>query len=421
MTCAILTIGTELTRGELRDKNGGYLASTLTDRGYEVTEMCTVNDDENHIVQTLTRLSRAHDFVVCTGGLGPTTDDKTTLCAAKSAGRPLVRHQEAFASLSRLMMSRGRTMTDASAKQADFPDTARILDNPYGTAPGFTVEIGGCAFFFMPGVPAEMERMFEAEVLPQLPPPPKRILCRRLRTFGLPEVEVNDRLVGVEESHDVIIGYRASHSEIEVKVIAEERTGESDHDLDRRVSHTIEVVRDRLGDAVYSEGSASLPEVVGRLLLLHEKTLCLAESCTGGLVSHLITSVPGASAYYLGGVCSYDNSVKSGLLGVTEEALVTHGAVSAVVARQMADGAKRALGTDFALSLTGIAGPDGGTDEKPVGLVHFGIASPTGTSTLHRVFHGTRTQIQRRAALFGLWQVRAALVTSAALNPEQSD
>lgn len=417
MSCAILTIGTELTRGELRDKNGGDLALSLTDRGYEVTEMCTVDDDDDRIVDTLTRLSRCHRFVVCTGGLGPTTDDKTSACAARASGRPLARNEDAFAELSAFMASRGRPMTPASAKQADFPGGAQVLDNPLGTAPGFSVDIESCTFFFMPGVPAEMQRMFEVEVIPRLPPPKKRILCQRLRTFGLAEVEVNDRLVGVEEDHEVIVGYRASHSEIEVKILAEARERETQEDLERRVNHTTEVVRSRLGDAVYAEGTTSLPVVVGQLLLEKGKKLALAESCTGGLVSEMVTAVPGASAYYLGGVCSYDNSVKIGLLGVTEEALHREGAVSEVVARQMAEGARRALSADVALSVSGIAGPGGGTEEKPVGLVHFAVATQSGTFSFERVFRGTRAQIQRRSALFGLWQVRAALLKEDAPNP----
>lgn len=357
MTCAILLIGTELTRGELRDKNGGHLAEELTERGYEVAEIITVDDDDDRIVSNIKHLAERHEFVLCTGGLGPTTDDKTTACAARAAGRHLVRNDEAHKLLIHDLKLRGRSVSPASEKQADFPEGARVLKNARGSAPGFSIEISACQLFFMPGVPAEMEHMFTVEVAPFLPPPPKRILCRRLRTFSLPEVEVNDRLAGIDESHDVVIGYRASQNEVEVKVLATSRQGEDASELEARTQATVEEVWRRLGDAVYAEGTISLPETVGTLLSGHNLTLGLAESCTGGLLSQMLTAVPGASSYYRGGVICYDNSVKSALLGVSAHTLETHGAVSETVARQMADGARRALGVDVALSLTGIAGP----------------------------------------------------------------
>lgn len=410
MTCAILLIGTELTRGELRDKNGGDLAENLTDRGYEVGEICTVDDDDNRIVSTLRRLADCHEFVVATGGLGPTTDDRTSACAAHAVLKPLVRNAAAHEHLLSQMKARGRAVSPASEKQADFPEGARVLKNPRGTAPGFSIELGSCRLFFMPGVPSEMEHMFEAEVVPLLPPPPLRIVCRRLRTFGLPEVDVNDRLAGLEQTYSVVIGYRASHSEIEVKVLARGASQLDDSEIEQRADKAVKEIRRRLGEAVYAEGTISMPEALGALLREKNLRLGLAESCTGGLVSQMVTSVPGASAYYSGGICSYDNSVKVGLLGVNPSALETHGAVSEVVARQMAEGARRALGVDISLALTGIAGPDGGSEEKPVGLVHFAVASEKETRAYHQVFSGTRAQVQRRAALFGLWQVRECLV-----------
>lgn len=414
MTCAILLIGTELTRGELRDKNGGDLAENLTERGYEVAEIVTIDDDDERIVGAIQRLALRHEFVLCTGGLGPTTDDKTSACAARAAAKPLVRNAKAHEQLTMQLKSRGRVISPSSEKQADFPEGARVLKNPRGSAPGFSIELSGCLLFFMPGVPAEMELMFAVEVAPLLPPPPRRIVCRRLRTFGLPEVEVCDRLAGIEETHAVVIGYRASQSEIEIKVMAT-GSNESPSDLKVRAQATVTEISRRLGDSVYAEGTTSLAQTVGGLLKEKNLTLGLAESCTGGLVSQMLTSVSGASAYYFGGVICYDNSVKSAILGVGDEALEAHGAVSEIVARQMAEGARRALHVDVALSLTGIAGPDGGSEDKPVGLVHFAIASRSGTLAFHQVFRGTRSEVQRRAALFGLWQVRAALLSSATL------
>lgn len=414
MTCALLTIGTELTRGELVNTNASYLAEALTSLGHEVLEMVTVDDDDERIVETLLRLARYHRTIICTGGLGPTTDDRTSACAARALGVPLVRSENAYAELAKLLSARGRAVSDSNAKQTDFPDGATILSNAVGTAPGFFIQIGAARAFFMPGVPAEMRAMFLTGVMPRLPAPERNMSCIRLRTFGLPESEVNDRLQGIEADHDVTIGYRASHSEIEVKVLATS-SADDRKTLDARVRRVANLVRERLLGAVYAEGTTPLPEVLGQLLLENNLTFGVAESCTGGLVSELITRVSGASRYFLGGVCCYANSVKEALLDVPTATLLTHGAVSAQVAQEMAEGARVRLGADVTLALTGIAGPDGGSTEKPVGLVHWAVATPNGTASYQKVFSGTREQIQMRAALFGLWSVREALLC--AKNP----
>jgi nicotinamide-nucleotide amidase len=300
-------------------------------------------------------------------------------------------------------------VSESNAKQADFPQGATVLQNQRGTAPGFSIFLGKSQAFFMPGVPSEMQAMFETQVTRLLPTPEEVVACIRLRTFGLPGSEVNELLRGVEEAHDVIIGYRASNSEIEVKVLA---TGSLGHEeaLQQRARAATSEIKEKLGSAVYTEGTKKMPEVLGELLLENKLTLGLAESCTGGLVSQLITKVPGASRYFFGSICSYDNSVKKSLLHVRQKSLLTHGAVSEQVAREMAEGARIALGVDIALSLSGIAGPGGGTDEKPVGLVHLAVATPWGTVSKQRVFRGTREQIQMRASLYGIWLVRAQLL-----------
>lgn len=411
MKAAVLTIGTELTRGELVDRNSAYLAERLTERGFFVTEMATVDDHHARIVATLRRLSAHHDVVLCTGGLGPTTDDRTSACAAQALGVPLVRDRGVHAELVSLLEARGRPVTASNEKQADFPEGATILKNNQGTAPGFCVHLLGAACFFMPGVPAEMQAMLENAVLPLLPAPRARTQYARLRTFGLPESEVNDRLTGLESKHGVEIGYRASNSEIEVKILSSAREHESDEAHRVRASLALEEVKRRLGESVYAEGTTRLPEALGLLLLERNATFGVAESCTGGLVSQMMTSVPGASRYFYGGVTSYDNRVKERILGVSADALRMHGAVSKEVAREMAEGARQILGVDYALSLTGIAGPSGGSPDKPVGLVHFAVATPHGTTTEERTFPGDRARIQLRAALTGLWAVRASLMS----------
>jgi nicotinamide-nucleotide amidase len=405
MTVAVLSTGTELTRGELVNTNATWLADALTELGFTVTELATVGDERDALRTTLVRLGAAHEVIVCTGGLGPTTDDLTTSVVAEVLGVGLVRDPGSLEAIRMLLERAGRQMAASNEKQADFPQGAAILPNLRGTAPGFSVTLGRAAAFFLPGVPSEMRAMFEAAVVPHL-----RALARtptfqiRLKTFGLPESEINDRLQGIEAVTGITLGYRATLPEIEVKVLA---TGGRARE---RATSAAADVRARLGDAVYGEGATTFPEAVLTLLEKRSATIALAESCTGGLVAELLTSVPGASKTFLGGVVSYANSAKIALLGVSPDLLGTHGAVSAEVARAMAEGARARFGATIALGITGVAGPDGGTPEKPVGLVHFAVATPGGVTTKEAHYRGSRIDIQRRAAFTGLALVRKATV-----------
>ena len=318
MNCALLTIGTELTRGDLNDTNSGWLARRLSALGYEVTEMVSVDDDDARICAALRSLCARHEVVISTGGLGPTTDDRTTACAAEVLGVPLVRDEAALAGIRSLLERFGRTLSPSNAKQADFPEGATILSNTKGSAPGFMVAIDHARAFFMPGVPREMATMFEQEVVPRLPPRDRLFTTVRLRTFGMPEAEVNERLADLPLTPGITIGYRASHSDIEVKVLAEGQPGESATELETRAEAVGDAISERLGSAVYGRGEAHLPQIVGDLLVTQGASLGLAESCTGGLLSNWITQVPGASRYFKGGIVSYANTVKSQVLGVSE-------------------------------------------------------------------------------------------------------
>lgn len=407
MTAAVLCIGTELTRGELQNSNATWLAESLTRIGLEVTALDCVDDDRERIEAALRRLAGENQVVVCTGGLGPTTDDITTECAARVAGVRLERDEASLSHIERLMARFGRNMAPSNAKQADFPVGARILPNSRGTAPGFRLQLLGAVAYFVPGVPAEMKKMFDDSIEPELVP---RVSDSRhqivLRTFGLPESEVNDRLAGIEQSFGVVIGYRASLPEIEVKVLAKAASTSDAQAVSRRAA---DEARSRLGDHVYAEGFGSLPDSVGALLAEKGLTLAIAESCTGGLAAELVTRTPGASRYFLGGVVAYANSAKTELLGVPKELIVQHGAVSEPVARAMAEGVRLRFSADFGLAFTGIAGPDGGGAEKPVGLVHWAVARASGTEHRERVFLGDRSGIRRRAAFAGFDLIRRGL------------
>jgi nicotinamide-nucleotide amidase len=297
-------------------------------------------------------------------------------------------------------------MSPSNEKQADFPSGADILPNPIGTAPGFGVRLGECVAYFLPGVPREMKRMFEQQVVPRVRALASNNLFQiRLRTFGLPESAVGDKLEGVESAFPgTTIGYRAQFPEIEVKILVRGASQAVAREVCERATTE---VRARLGPHVYGEADDTYPGVVGRALRGRGWSLAIAESCTGGLVGHLLTREPGASDFLVLDAVTYANSAKSRVLGVDEETIRWHGSVSPEVACAMAEGARRVSGADVALSLTGVAGPSGGSDTKPVGTVYIALARPEGpTDVQHRVFTGDRSQIQTLAAYAGLRMVR---------------
>jgi nicotinamide-nucleotide amidase len=413
MTVALLSIGTELTRGEIVDTNAAWLAATLTEEGFEVACKRTVPDDTPRIVAAIRELAATHRIVIATGGLGPTSDDLTTACAAEAAGVDLVRDDSALAAIRRRVESRGRVVTPLHEKQADIPRGADLLPNADGTAPGFGVTLGGATAFFMPGVPREMRRMFTEQILPRIrPSAPNDHWVVRLRSFGLLESVASQALAGIERDFPgVTLGYRVHFPELDLKVHARASSTAAARSL---ATEAASVVRERLGDVVYGEGDDTLPSITGRALRTRGWRLALAESCTGGLISHLLTSFAGASDFLIGGAVVYANSAKTRLLGVSEDTLRGHGAVSAEVAAEMAQGVRRVCEVDVGLSVTGIAGPGGGTSSKPVGLVHWAVSHPGGVEVKERVFVGDRNEIQlhaAHAALDTLRRIAAGLPT----------
>lgn len=405
MTAAIFSIGTELTRGEIVNTNASWLSAELTAIGFEVSEAATVDDDPDRIVAALTRLAGIHQVVVTTGGLGPTTDDLTTAAVAKALGVPLVRDPGSLEAIRQRFQAAGRVMTPSNEKQADFPAGAAVLANPVGSAPGFAVALGACRAFFMPGVPSEMKRMFADHVVPAIASlAPRLTFQRRLKTFGMPESLVGEKLAGIEASRPgVVLGYRAHFPEIEVKVLATAATQDAAR---AAADDAANEVRKRLADVIYGEGDDTFPQVVGRMLASRGMRLAVAESCTGGLLGHLLTSEP-ASEYFFADAVTYANEAKTRLLGVSEDDLRVHGAVSPVVAAAMAEGVRKRCEVDIGVAITGIAGPSGGSAEKPVGLVYWAVAHPAGETVVKtRVFRGDRRQVQMFAAFAALSLVR---------------
>jgi nicotinamide-nucleotide amidase len=396
MTVALLSIGTELTRGEIINTNAAWLAAELTAAGFTVSEATTVDDDVDRIVAAVRQLASSHRLILASGGLGPTTDDLTALAAARATGVALVRDESTLLAIRRRVESRGKTVNAGHEKQADVPADSEIIPNSAGTAPGFAIHIGESTVFFLPGVPREMKAMFTEQVLPRVrPSAPNNTYQVRLRTYGLPESTLGERLSGIEAAYPgITLGYRAYYPEVDVKVHARAATQSIAHEI--AVKATDEV-RNRLGTVVYGEGDDSFPHVVGRTVRGRGWRLAVAESCTGGLISHLLTSYP-ASDYLVGGAVTYANSAKTRLLGVAEDTLRGHGAVSAEVAAEMAQGVRRLCEVDVALSVTGIAGPTGGTATKPVGLCYWAVSHPGGLVVRDRLFSGDREEVQLGAA-----------------------
>jgi nicotinamide-nucleotide amidase len=400
MTVALLGVGTELTRGDLVNTNGTWLARELTHLGFEVTAIDVVDDDSERIVRALQRLSVLHDIVVCTGGLGPTTDDMTTAAVASALDVELELHRPSVEAITQRLARFGHTLSESNEKQAYFPKGAEILPNDWGTAPGFSVRLGQTRAYFLPGVPSEMMALFEHRVVPALGVPRERTAQEvLLRTFGLGESGLNDRLAGIAEAHGVVIGYRVRFPEIDVKVLA--RLADPQQ-AQARAEAAAEAITERLGEVVYARGERTLPGVLGTKLLQLGLDLGVAESCTGGATASLLTSEPGASRWFRGGVVAYSNGVKSSVLGVDPQTIEQYGAVSVEVARAMAIGACQALSTRVGIGITGIAGPDGGSLEKPVGTVCFGVHGTFGTHGVVRKLVGDRQRIQRLAAFHAL-------------------
>lgn len=412
MRAAILSVGSELTRGELINTNATWLSDELTSIGCAIAEHGTVPDEVDAIRDALRSLAGRNELVVCTGGLGPTSDDLTARAAAAAAGVKLERHAPSLEAIERRYAAAGREMSPASAKQADIPVGADVLPNPVGTAPGFALTIGTCRCFFLPGVPREMQRLFVDRVVGAVAPVAERTTHQvRLRTFGLPESVVGEKLAGLEEENPgLTLGYRASFPEVEVKVCA---VASGSASAEERVAAIGREVRERLGDVVYGEGDETYQGFVGRELRAHRMTLALAESCTGGMIASMITDVAGSSDYLLLAAVTYSNASKTELLGVQGELLRAHGAVSGECAAAMAEGARRLADSDLAVSVTGIAGPGGGTEAKPVGTVYVGLARRGGdTVTEHFSLSGDREQIRRRAAYLALRTVARAAAES---------
>lgn len=381
MNAEILSTGEEIRTGAIVDSNSAHIARALEEEGLTVARHLCVGDDMSLLTATLAEIGARADVAVVTGGLGPTTDDLSAAAAARAAGVTTVLNTEALAAVERFLCARNIPLRPSQQKQAVLPEGAVWLANPVGSAPGFQLTIGRCRFFFLPGVPHEMRRMLADQVLPRvrdlLPVDRDRHLVRTFSTFGYTESATGDRLAALPDKFPgVRLGLRAHFPEIQVKLYL---NGPDAAGLEKRMAAAAQWVRERLGSTIFSEQEERMEAVVGRLLTARQDTLAVAESCTGGLLSHWLTNVPGSSGYFLFGGVTYANSAKAGVLGVGPQTLERVGAVHEQTVREMAAGARRVAGATYALATSGIAGPDGGTPEKPVGTVCIGLVGPRGS------------------------------------------
>lgn len=408
MKAVIVAIGSELVTGQTIDTNSGFLARQLGRLGIETIEHVTVGDDRRAIADVLTEAAERADLVIVSGGLGPTPDDLTRHALADAMGVDLVSDPDQLERIERFFAKRGRKMIPANRVQATFPRGAEPLTNEVGTAPGIHARLGDAEVYVVPGVPSEMRWMYGNVIRPRLPAGQGAILHRVLHSYGQGESDIAARITDLMRRDDgpVRVGTTVAAGLVSMRVTAR---GADEAEADNCARRMLDEIRRRLGDLVVGEGEETMASAVGTLLRSAGQTVATAESCTGGLVGELITSVPGSSEYFLGGVVTYTNRMKRELLGVPAELLEAHGAVSKPVARAMADGARRVLAADWAIALTGIAGPTGGSDEKPVGLVWIALSGPDGTAVHRHVFPGTREIVRHRSALMALNHLRLAL------------
>jgi nicotinamide-nucleotide amidase len=378
MIIEILATGDEIRTGAAVDSNSAHIAQVLEQAGLEAIRHTCVGDDMDMMVSIIKEIGSRADVAVVTGGLGPTSDDITAEAAAKAKGVERVLNRSALGVVENFFKTRKRAMSPSNKKQAMLPKGAESLYNPVGSAPGFILKIDRCSFFFVPGVPFEMRRMLSDEVLPRIEKLYGRTdelsLVKTISTFGLTESETGELLDGLSaEFPEIRPGFRSKFPEIQVKLYIR---GKNDKVLGKILEKASQWVFEKLGENIFSMNGRSMEAVVGGLLAEKQGTLAVAESCTGGLISHMLTNVPGSSGYFLFSGVTYSNEAKTRVLGVSNEVLRRYGAVHQETVKKMAQGVRRVAGTTYGLATSGIAGPDGGTDEKPVGTLCIGLATP---------------------------------------------
>lgn len=391
MKAEIITIGDEILIGQIIDTNSAWIAEQFNLNGIEIYRITSVHDDPGQIEEALRLAEEKADVVILTGGLGPTRDDITKIALCRYFNTRLVFHEPTFIHIRERFKNRNIDLNKLNRDQALMPESCQVLHNKLGTAPGMWFRNNNTIFVSVPGVPFEMKYLVGHEILPRLQPSIKSqvILHKTIQTQGLPESMLAERIESWETSlpPNIRLAYLPNPMSVRLRLSA---MGSHRAELEQQVQDEIERLKQLIPEYIYGYENETLAEVTGRLLAESNKTVAVAESCTGGYISHLITLIPGSSEYYKGGITAYSNEVKEHLLNVSPLMIQEHGAVSEPVARQMAEGVRKALDTDYAVATTGIAGPGGGTPEKPVGTVWIAVIGPNGTVAEKLVFGDNR-------------------------------
>ena len=406
MKAEIIAVGSELLTPDRIDTNSLFLTAQLNRLGIEVTRKTVVGDDLFNLQGAFADAMDRSDLVISSGGLGPTEDDRTRDAVADLLGRKLSRDPHVMSKIEARFRQLGRTMSEVNKRQAMVPEGADVLENERGTAPGLWLESRGRIVVLLPGPPHELKAMFGAQVEPRIArlSTGVRLFARELRIAGMGESDVDQRIAPIYTRYNhVQTTILTAPGEIQVHLRAWSGDGPATESVLQQIQESIVLT---LGEAVFTTAGESMEEVVGRELTRHQATIATAESCTGGLLAERLTRISGSSAYFLGGVVSYSNSLKSAWVDVPADVIESRGAVSSEVAVALADGIRRRTGATLGVGITGVAGPTGGTPEKPVGTVHIAIADASGSKERGIFFPGDRDRIRWQASQAALDLVR---------------
>jgi nicotinamide-nucleotide amidase len=406
MDAEIIAVGSELLTPFRQDTNSLYLTGKLNSLGIDVRFKTVVGDDRARLAESVRAAMARSELVILSGGLGPTEDDLNREVVAEVLGRPLHEVEAIRRHLQARWARLGRPMPENNLRQAQVPEGATWLENPRGTAPGLWIEDGGRILLLLPGPPVELEAMFAAACMPLLAPRSggHRLRTRVYKVVGLPESEVDSRIAPFYKPYrNPETTILSTLGTIEVHLRAQ---GSNDAEADALLSEVGDKIELALGDHIFSSRGESLEEVVGMYLVMRQKTVAVAESCTGGLLSERLTRIPGSSVFFLGGVVCYSNELKTRLAGVPAKLIASDGAVSKPVAQALAEGVRRRTGSSIGVGITGVAGPGGGTPEKPVGLVFVAIANDSSTEVRQFRFPGDRERVRTWASVAALEMIR---------------
>ena len=409
MKCEILSVGTEILLGDILNTNSRYLSRELANLGIDVYYHQVVGDNRERILNALKEAFSRSDIIITTGGLGPTKDDMTKELVAEFLGMDMYLHEESLKKIEDYFKKMGRIPVKSNEKQAYFPKEAIILENNNGTAPGAIFEKDGKAIIVLPGPPKEMEPMFNESVRKYLESlTGYTIVSEVLRVFGIGESEAESKLQDlIDNGQNPTIAPYAKEGEVTFRITAK---GKDEDEARRLIKPLKEEVYNRLGNLIYNTGDVSIQEPVGEMLVNKNMTIGVSESCTGGLVSAKLIEYPGISSVFLEGAVTYSNEAKMRTLNVKKDTLEKFGAVSEETAREMAEGIAKRCGARIGVSTTGIAGPGGGTEEKPVGLVYIGVYIDGETKVERHVFSGNRSAVRNKASMTALNMVRKSLL-----------